>query len=91
VSGSAHQIFEKYVGLAREAAISGDRVAAENLYQHAEHYYRLNNERRDSGPRGTTPTITVDPPATVTEPERASSEADDEASAGWGDHRPGFV
>src|SRR6516162_11647519 len=26
-----------YVALAREASTSGDRVAAENLYQHAEH------------------------------------------------------
>src|SRR6516225_9906725 len=39
----AHQIFERYVALAREASTSGDRVAAENLYQHAEHYFRVKN------------------------------------------------
>ena len=34
---------ERYVALAREASTSGDRVAAENLYQHAEHYFRVKN------------------------------------------------
>ena len=29
--------------MAREAQTSGDRVAAENLYQHAEHYFRIMN------------------------------------------------
>jgi len=41
--GNTHQIFERYVALAREASTSGDRVAAENLYQHAEHYFRVMN------------------------------------------------
>src|SRR5262249_50228383 len=43
IRGSSHQIFERYVALAREASASGDRVAAENLYQHAEHYFRVMN------------------------------------------------
>ena len=43
IRGSAHQIFERYVALAREAAIGGDRIAAENFYQHAEHYFRIAN------------------------------------------------
>jgi Domain of unknown function (DUF4167) len=43
IRGTAHQIFERYVALAREASTSGDRVAAENLYQHAEHYFRIMN------------------------------------------------
>ena len=43
IRGSSHQIFERYVALAREASTSGDRVAAENLYQHAEHYFRVMN------------------------------------------------
>jgi hypothetical protein len=33
IRGTPHQIFERYVALAREASSSGDRVAAENLYQ----------------------------------------------------------
>ena len=47
VRGTAEQIFERYVALAREAATSSDRIAAENLYQHAEHYFRLSNARRE--------------------------------------------
>ena len=43
IRGSSHQIFERYVALAWEASTSGDRVAAENLYQHAEHYFRVMN------------------------------------------------
>lgn len=34
---------EKYLTLARDASASGDRIAAENFYQHAEHYYRILN------------------------------------------------
>ena len=41
VRGNSSQIYEKYQQLARDASSSGDRVAAENFYQHAEHYYRL--------------------------------------------------
>jgi hypothetical protein len=41
IRGSPHQIFERYIALAREASTSGDRVTAENLYQHAEHYFRI--------------------------------------------------
>ena len=41
VRGNAWQVFEKYQALARDAQSSGDRVAAENYMQHAEHYYRI--------------------------------------------------
>lgn len=41
IRGNAFQIYEKYQNLARDAAVSGDRILAENLYQHAEHYYRI--------------------------------------------------
>jgi hypothetical protein len=34
-------VAEKYVQLARDAQSSGDPVAAENYYQHAEHYFRM--------------------------------------------------
>jgi hypothetical protein len=47
VRGTAQQMFERYVALAREAATSGNRIAAENFYQHAEHYFRIANARRD--------------------------------------------
>ena len=32
---------EKYLTLARDAASSGDNVAAEGYFQHAEHYFRV--------------------------------------------------
>jgi hypothetical protein len=37
------QSVDRYIALARSAASSGDRVEAENYYQHAEHYLRLLN------------------------------------------------
>ena len=41
VRGTPQQIIEKYQQLTRDAQLSGDRVAAENFQQHAEHYMRL--------------------------------------------------
>ncbi|MGE0722895.1 MAG: DUF4167 domain-containing protein [Alphaproteobacteria bacterium] len=49
IRGNAYQVFEKYIALAREATTSGDRIAAENFYQHAEHYFRIINA--DGGPQ----------------------------------------
>lgn len=43
VRGNAFQISEKYQALARDAYAAGDRVLAENYFQHAEHYIRLIN------------------------------------------------
>tara|TARA_Y100000590_G_scaffold465980_1_gene639881 strand:+ start:985 stop:1479 length:495 start_codon:yes stop_codon:yes gene_type:complete len=39
--GTAAQVFDKYLALARDASSSGDRISAENFFQHAEHYYRI--------------------------------------------------
>src|SRR6266704_6999993 len=52
IRGNAYQVFERYVALAREAQASGDRVAAENLYQHAEHYFRVMNANGEANPHG---------------------------------------
>ena len=41
IRGTPSHIAEKYLQLARDAQASGDPVAAENYYQHAEHYFRL--------------------------------------------------
>ena len=41
ICGTASHVAEKYLQLARDAQSSGDPVAAENYYQHAEHYFRL--------------------------------------------------
>ena len=44
VRGTPQQIIEKYQQLTRDSQLSGDRVAAENFHQHAEHYMRLQAE-----------------------------------------------
>ena len=83
IRGSAHQIFERYLALAREATASGDRIAAENFYQYAEHYFRVDNARRESNQQGTPPRPTT--PADV----EMNSEADsrgvdvDRFESGW--------
>ena len=37
---NAQRNYERYLALARAEAQSGNTVAAENYYQHAEHYFR---------------------------------------------------
>jgi hypothetical protein len=41
IRGTAAQIAEKYIALARDASSAGDSVTAENYLQHAEHYNRI--------------------------------------------------
>lgn len=43
IRGTAHQVTEKYMALAKDAASSGDRILAESYLQHAEHYQRIIN------------------------------------------------
>ncbi|TQV73222.1 DUF4167 domain-containing protein [Denitrobaculum tricleocarpae] len=47
IRGNASQVYEKYIGLARDATSASDRIAAEAYYQHAEHYYRIVNDSTD--------------------------------------------
>jgi hypothetical protein len=51
IRGNAYQVHEKYVALARDASVAGDRVLVESYYQHAEHYYRIINAE-NYGPNG---------------------------------------
>lgn len=55
IRGTASHVAEKYIQLARDAQGSGDPVAAENYYQHAEHYFRLiaaaNEQFRQQNPQ----------------------------------------
>lgn len=55
VRGNAYQVMEKYLTLARDASASGDRIAAENFYQHAEHYYRILNANNPDRPQQQAP------------------------------------
>ena len=41
IRGTASQVYEKYLQLARDANSAGDRIQAENYHQHAEHYFRI--------------------------------------------------
>lgn len=43
--GNAQQLMDKYLLMARDATSAGDRVLAENYFQHADHYYRVVNAR----------------------------------------------
>lgn len=52
IRGNAVQVHEKYLTLARDAYSSGDRVMAENYFQHAEHYYRIVNATTDPSGNG---------------------------------------
>jgi hypothetical protein len=52
IRGTASQIAERYLALARDTARSEDRVAAESYYQYAEHYIRVSNASREDDPQG---------------------------------------
>jgi hypothetical protein len=51
IRGNAHQVLEKYLTLARDAHAQGDRIAAENYYQHAEHYFRVISSQNQANGR----------------------------------------
>lgn len=85
IRGTASHIAEKYLQLARDARSSGDPVAAENYYQHAEHYFRLiaaaqeQFRQNQQQPRGDEPISTSD-----------DGEDDGENFSNFG-QEPGFV
>ncbi len=44
IRGTAHQVCEKYLALAKDASSGGNLVLVESYLQHAEHYQRVINE-----------------------------------------------
>jgi hypothetical protein len=74
IRGNAYQVFERYLAMAREAQSSGDRVAAENFYQHAEHYFRLMQAAGEGQQQG---------------PQRPMTPADTEMNGSDGDGQDG--
>ena len=44
-SHNARRDYDRYVALAQAELQAGDRIAAENYYQHAEHYFRMSSDR----------------------------------------------
>src|SRR6266403_1477609 len=47
-SHNAQRNYERYLALARAEAQSGNLIAAENYYQHAEHYFRMMSSDREA-------------------------------------------
>ena len=45
--GNAQQLLDKYLSLARDSLSQGDRVAAENFFQHADHFQRIITEKNE--------------------------------------------
>ena len=58
IRGTAFQVIEKYQALAQDALSAGDRIGAENFFQHAEHYNRVvaangwDQQRQQQRPQG---------------------------------------
>lgn len=53
IRGTAHQVCEKYMALAKDASSAGDRILAESYLQHAEHYQRVINSWEENAPERT--------------------------------------
>ena len=66
--------------MAREATANDDRIAAENFYQHAEHYFRIVNASREGVQPGSPPW-----PTTPADVDMNSSEVDVDRSQPYGD------
>src|SRR4030088_1029737 len=83
IRGTASHVAEKYVQLARDARGSGDPGAAENYYQHAEHYCRLIEAAEGQ--------FGQNQPQPRTENEMPSGDADAEANSFFDSGpKPGF-
>lgn len=91
IRGTAQQVYEKYLSLARDSLSAGDRIGAEGFFQFADHYYRIVNAangnsqgRNDRGPRIPPPPesaagrIVIDD-AAVMQGDQAQAETDDDS------------
>ena len=80
IRGTASQIYQRYLTLAQEAARTDDRISAESYYQHAEHYFRVNNESRVGNSAGTSPPIDrgTAHPEFVAQPDETRPRTDDD-------------
>ncbi len=75
IRGTAQQVQEKYLALARDANVSGDRISAEAFFQFAEHYYRISNpEGGNSAGKGQKHSTSAPQPADQA-PQAAPGEA----------------
>jgi uncharacterized protein DUF4167 len=83
IRGTASHVAETYVQLARDARSSGDPVAAENYYQHAEHYFRIIAAAQEQ--------LRQNQPQPRIDNDTSSDEGDDEESYSNFGQEPGFV
>jgi hypothetical protein len=93
IRGTASHIAEKYIQLARDAQGSGDPVAAENYYQHAEHYFRLIAAAQEQF-RQQNPYYNQQPQAGQNPPQGAADDNYDEGDDGQpflGQNEPSYA
>jgi len=94
IRGTASHIAEKYIQLARDSQSSGDPVAAENYYQHAEHYFRLIAAAQEQF-RQQNPYYNQQPQQGQNAPQGAADDnyddGEDEGQPYMGQNEPSFV
>ncbi len=93
IRGTASHIAEKYIQLARDAHSSGDPVAAENYFQHAEHYFRMIAAAQEQF-RQQNPYYNAQPQQGQGAPqggEEGYDEGDDEGQPFLGQNEPGYA
>ncbi len=93
IRGTASHIAEKYIQLARDSQSSGDPVAAENYYQHAEHYFRLIAAAQEQF-RQQNPYYNAQPQAGQSGAQGAADDIyddDDDGQPFVGTNEPGFA
>ena len=78
VRGTGQQVLDKYLGLARDAQSSGDRISAESFFQFAEHYFRVLNVEGNSGQTRRDRELPVPEEAAVSVVEENISQTDSE-------------
>lgn len=86
IRGTANQIYDKYIALARDASSSGDRIKAENCLQHAEHYFRIlraaqQTQQSQSPHHGASEGSTSEQPSIDNTSDRANDHSTDRSDA----------
>jgi len=46
-NNNASKLIEKYTELAKEALSNGDKILSENYFQHADHFIRVSDEKKE--------------------------------------------
>ena len=80
VRGTAHQVHEKYLVLARDANSAGDRISAEGYFQYAEHYFRVISADANAAQSGHGNQGNVDVKTRRTQADSAQKQLDSELS-----------